>query len=139
MIINTRNTLTLAASVFLFIALINGLPYGYFTFLRFMVCGVAAYLWYLNYKKNNIPISTEEAKSFLKHKSPGVAVVISSIVRIIFGEWTFMFIAALFNPIIIISLTRAQWVPIDMIVGIFFVASLFLFKIDNKLENTKII
>ena len=104
---NTKNILTIITSGFLLFALTDGLPYGYFTLLRFVVCAVTAYLAYLAYKNKNESLWT----------------------------WIFGFIAILFNPIIIIQLKREQWNPIDLIVGLFLIASLFLFKIKEKLEN----
>jgi hypothetical protein len=40
-------------SVLLFAALLDGLPYGYFTFLRFAVCAVGFYLAYKVYEQDN--------------------------------------------------------------------------------------
>ena len=107
--INTKNILTLIASAFLFVALTDGLPYGYFTLLRFVVCAITAYLAYLAYEKNKDSL----------------------------WVWIFGFLAVLFNPLIIIQLKRAQWTPIDLIVGIFLIVSIFLFKIEPKSENDK--
>lgn len=109
---NTKIILTIIASIFLFISANDsggrhGLPYGYFTLMRFVVCAVTAYLTYLAYEKNNESL----------------------------WVWIFGFIAVLFNPIIIIHLTRMQWRPIDLIVGVFLVVSLFVFKINKKLDN----
>lgn len=101
--LTNRNILTIIASGFLFIALSDGLPYGYFTFLRFVVCAVGAYLAYLIYEENK--------------KSLWV--------------WAFSGIAVLFNPIIPIYLQREQWTTIDLIVGIFFILSIFLVKPRN--------
>lgn len=102
--LTNKNILTIIASGFLFIALSDGLPYGYFTLMRFVVCAVGAYLAYKTYEENE--------------KSLWV--------------WAFGFVAVLFNPIIIIHLQREQWMPIDLVVGIFFILSIFLVKIKNK-------
>lgn len=102
--LNNKNILTIVASAFLFIALFNGLPYGYFTFLRFVVCAVGFYLAYKIYEENKASL----------------------------WVWAFGGIAVLFNPIIIIHLQREQWWIIDLIVGIFFVSSIFLIKIKDK-------
>jgi hypothetical protein len=102
--LTNKNFLTIIASAFLFIALFDGLPYGYFTLLRFVVCAVGAYLAYEIY---------EDYKESL-------------------WVWAFGFIAILFNPIIIIHLQREQWWVIDLIVGIFFVLSIFLIKFKIK-------
>lgn len=95
------------ASVVLFTALFDGLPYGYFTLLRFVVCIVGAYLAYKIYEENKESL----------------------------WVWAFGLIAILFNPIIIIHLQREQWWVIDLIVGIFFVLSIFLIKIKNKMVD----
>ena len=103
--LTNKNILTIVASGFLFIALFDGLPYGFFTFLRFVVCAVGAYVAYKIYEDNKDSI----------------------------WVWAFAGIAVLFNPIFIISFERATWWVIDLIVGIFFVSSIFLVKVkDNK-------
>ena len=98
--ISNRNILTVMTSGFLFIALFNGLPYGYFTILRFVVCAVATYIAYKIYEDNSESL----------------------------WVWAFAGIAVLFNPIIIITFERATWTVIDLIVGIFFVLSIFTIK-----------
>lgn len=103
--LSNKNILIITASTFLFIALFDGLPYGYFTLLRFVICIVSAYLAYKIYKDNKESL----------------------------WVWAFGFIAILFNPIIIIHLQREQWWVIDLIAGIFFVLSIFLIKTKNKL------
>ena len=105
--LTTRNILTIIASAFLFIALFDGLPYGYFTLLRFVVFAVGAYLAYIVYEDNKQSL----------------------------WIWAFGFIAVLFNPLIIIHLERSQWIVIDLIVGIFFVVSLFALKIKDTAET----
>jgi hypothetical protein len=102
--LTNKNILTITASAFLFIALFDGLPYGYFTLLRFVVCIISAYLAYKIYEDNKESL----------------------------WVWAFGFITILFNPIIIIHLQREQWWVIDLIVGIFFVLSIFLIKAKNK-------
>ena len=127
--LNKKNVLTLAASASLFIALVDGLPYSYFTFLRFFVCAVTAYLAYLAYEKNKHPMSKVYMDKVLGLKNPATAIFIDTIFS---SEWVYIPIAVLFNPLMIIQLSRAQWVPIDLAVGIFLVASLFLFKTGSK-------
>jgi len=102
--LKNKNILTIIASAFLLIALFDGLPYGYFTLLRFVVCAIGIYLAYKIYEDNKESL----------------------------WVWAFGFVAILFNPIIIIHLQREQWWVIDLIVGIFFVLSIFLVKIKNK-------
>lgn len=101
--LTNKNILTLMAAGFLFVALLSGLPYGYFTLMRFVVCAVGIYLAYKIYKENKESL----------------------------WVWAFGFIAILFNPIIPIYLKRAQWEIIDLIIGIFFIASIFLVKIKK--------
>lgn len=103
--LSNQKTLTIIASGFLFIALFDGLPYVYFTLLRFIVCAVGVYLAY------NIH---EDNKGSL-------------------WVWAFAGIAVLFNPIIPIYLQRGQWMVIDLIIGIFFVLSMFIIKFKNKI------
>ncbi|HPS21468.1 MAG TPA: hypothetical protein PLO44_01525 [Candidatus Paceibacterota bacterium] len=96
--LTNKKILTIVASGFLFVASIDGLPYGYFTFLRFVVCAVGFYIAYKIY---------EEKKESL-------------------WVWFFSGVAVLFNPIFIIHLERGTWVIIDLIVGILFILSIFL-------------
>ena len=98
--LSNQKILTIIASGFLFVALFDGLPYGYFTLLRFVVCAVGAYIAYKTYEKDN--------ESLL--------------------IWLFGGIAILFNPIIPIHLTREVWWFIDLIVGGVFLLSIFKFK-----------
>lgn len=101
---NNKNILTLVASGMLFIALSSGLPYGYFTLMRFVVCAVGIYLAIKMYEENKESL----------------------------WVWAFSFVAVLFNPIFPIYLKRAQWEVVDLVVGVFFVASIFLVRIKNK-------
>lgn len=94
------------SALFLFIALFDGLPYGYFTMLRFIICFNSGYLALLSYNNN------KEIWSY-----------------------GFGVIAVLFNPIIPIHLTRGIWITIDSIVGVFMIISIFKLKIENKYEG----
>ena len=102
--LTNRNIFIIIASGFLFVALFNGLPYGYFTLLRFVVCAVGAYLAYKIYEDNKESL----------------------------WVWAFAGIAVLFNPIVLITFERTTWTIIDLIVGVFFVLSMFLIKRKNK-------
>lgn len=95
--LSNQKILTIIASGFLLGALFDGLPYGYFTLLRFVVCAVGAYVAYKTYEKDN--------ESLL--------------------VWLFGGIAILFNPIIPIHLTREVWWIIDLMVGGVFLLSIF--------------
>jgi hypothetical protein len=101
--LSNKNILTIIASGFLFIALFDGLPYGFFTILRFVVCAIGAYLAYKIYEYDNESL----------------------------WVWVFGGIAILFNPIIPIYFQRETWVIIDLIVGVFLLVSIFMLK-DNK-------
>lgn len=101
--LKNKNILTLVATGFLFFALSGGLPYGYFTLMRFVVCSVSIYLAYKTYKDNKESL----------------------------WVWAFGFVAILFNPVTPIHLQREQWEVIDLLTGVFFVASIFLVKIKS--------
>jgi len=73
----------------LFIA-IFGLPYGYYTFLRLAVTGMALY-----------------AAFGLLEKGSG-------------NFWVMLFIALLFNPLIPINLSKDIWMLINIITGSYF-------------------
>lgn len=87
------------ASVFLFIALVPDLPYGYYQILRWIVCACACFTAYVGMEKEI-------------HGWMGI----------------FAVIAVLFNPILPIHLPREVWQPIDVVVGIIFLCSLGLFR-----------
>lgn len=91
------------ASVLLFVALSDGLAYGYFTFLRFAVCAVGFYVAYSLFEANSDSL----------------------------WPWVYGAVGVLFNPFILIHLERETWAVIDLIVGIFFVLSAFIIK-DKK-------
>lgn len=105
--LNNKNILTLVATGFLFYALSDGLPIGYFTLLRFVVCAVSLYLAYKIYEENKESL----------------------------WIWAFGFVAVLFNPIIPIVLKRDVWESIDLATGIFFILSIFLLKKNNSVST----
>jgi len=100
-----KNIVAVVASLFLFAALIDGWPYGFFTILRFVVFTATAYIAWMAYGQR-------------KEK----------------WVWIFGFLAVLFNPFIIIHLNREIWSVIDLIVGIFMIISVFIFKLKNNPE-----
>jgi len=63
------------------------LPYGYYTAMRIIVCGAAAYIVYRHWNEDGI----------------------SSLWRVVF-----FVIIALFNPIIPIHLTKLIWQPLNV-------------------------
>lgn len=103
--LSNKNIFTIIASGFLFIALFDGLSYGFFTLLRFVVCAVGAYIAYKIYEGNKESL----------------------------WVWAFAGIAVLFNPVIIITFERSTWTVIDLIVGVFFLLSMFIVKEKNKI------
>lgn len=86
------------AAILLFWAL-DRHPYGYYTLLRCVVCGVTAYGVYyaLEFQKNG-------------------------------WAWTFVIIAVLFNPLIPLHLRRGTWQFIDLGVAILLLISIFLLR-----------
>ncbi|OHA64336.1 MAG: hypothetical protein A2843_02560 [Candidatus Wildermuthbacteria bacterium RIFCSPHIGHO2_01_FULL_48_27b] len=97
-----KNISLLIAAAFLFVALFDGWPYGFFTMLRFVVFASSAYVAWMAYEVQ-------------KEK----------------WVWIFGFLAVLFNPFIIIHLDREIWSVIDLIVGMFMIVSLFALKLDK--------
>lgn len=102
-----KNTALFIAAVFLFLALFDSWPYGFFTLLRFVVFASSAYVAWMAYKAQ-------------KEK----------------WIWVFGFLAVLFNPFIIIHLNREIWSVIDLIAGVFMIASVFVLKLDCKPSTT---
>jgi len=74
-------------------------PYGYYTFLRVVICASSAYMAYLGFDRG------KEG-----------------------WGWIFGIIAVLFNPLVPIYLTKEIWVVIDVIVAGVFLVSIFTLK-----------
>ena len=91
------NALCLTAAILLIVALAFHLPYGFFTFLRIYVCGVALYMAWLALQEEVVEWTV-----------------------------AFLLIAVLFNPIFKTYLSRPVWFPIDLIVAFAFVARMFV-------------
>lgn len=82
-------------------------PYGYYTFLRWMVFGTAAYCVFQAFERNH------------------------EIWLYIFGV-----IAVLFNPFIPIHLTRQIWAPIDVVTALLFLVSIVLIPARKAAPKT---
>ena len=78
-------------------------PYGYYTLLRFVVCGVTAFGVYF-------------AAEFKR----------------IGWAWIFGIIAILFNPIFPIRLDRNTWAIIDVGVAVILLISIFILKVSTS-------
>lgn len=98
-----KNIILCAAALFLFAALFDGWPYGFFTLLRFVVFATTAYIAWMAYEQQ-------------KEK----------------WVWVFGFIAVLFNPFFPIYLNRDLWSIIDLATGIFLIVSIFVLKFAHK-------
>lgn len=101
-----KNVAVLIAAAFLFLALLGGWPYGFFTLLRFVVFAASAYVAWMAYEAQNEK-----------------------------WVWVFGFLAVLFNPFIVIYLNREIWSAIDFIVGVFMIVSVFMLKLERKLNT----
>ena len=87
----------------LVLAIPEGWPYGYYTLLRFAVCGTSIYM----------------ALFALEHQKK-------------FWLWSCGFIALLFNPLIPIHLDKETWVVIDPSVALFMLVAIFILKEDKR-------
>jgi hypothetical protein len=101
-----KNIALLIAAAFLFLALFDGWPYGFFTLLRFVVFASSAYVAWMAYEAQ-------------KEK----------------WVWIFGSLAVLFNPFIIIHLDREIWSVIDLIVAVFMIISVFILKLKPHLTT----
>ena len=81
-----KNIILCTAALFLFAALFDGWPYGFFTLLRFVVFATTAYIAWMAYEQQ-------------KEK----------------WIWIFGFLAVLFNPFFPIYLNRDLWSIIERI------------------------
>jgi len=88
-------TLCIVCGILLLIAIPSWLPYGFYTFLRLIICAASLYIAY----------------TFYKSKLNGWMLVFGSI-------------ALLFNPIIPIYLNKKSWIVIDFTgMILFFIAA----------------
>mgnify|MGYP000007601677 CR=1 FL=1 len=101
-----KNIALLIATAFLFLALLDGWQYGFFTILRFVVFASTAYVTWIAYE--------EQKEKWV---------------------WIFGFVAVLFNPFIPIHLNREIWIVIDLVIGVFLLAMTFFFKLNGKLQE----
>jgi len=100
-----KNIAIVISVILLFLAMIEGWPYGFFTLLRLVVFGTAVYLSWLAYKS--------EKQGWI---------------------WIFGFIALAFNPLIPLHLGRDLWMVVDLLVAVFLIASIFTFKLPKDLK-----
>ena len=91
--------------VMLVLAVSSGWPYGYYTLLRWIVCLTTGYLAYEDYKR--------EQRGF----------------ALIFG-----IVALIFNPVLPVHLSKAEWAPIDLVVAGF----LFFYVMRGKSIRLKL-
>ncbi len=94
----------------LLVALAPGLPYGYYTLLRWVCCAVFVLLAYLAWSL----------------KKPA-------------GIWVLGFFALLFNPLVPVYLGREVWVVLDVIAAVVIAGSTwFLYSIGTKRQDQKV-
>jgi hypothetical protein len=93
-----NNRLLLIPAGMLLLALFP-LPYGYYQLLRFVTCGVSAYIAFTAYKWQKI-----------------------------WAAWLFGFIAVLFNPLAPIHFSRELWQYVDIICAVLFTVIAFVLK-----------
>lgn len=98
--IRNKNIASVIAILMLLLAIPSGVwPYGYYILLRWVITGVAVFVWWI--------ASELERKGW---------------------SWVMIGIAILFNPLMPIHLNKETWVIIDFIVAILFLASIFSIK-----------
>jgi len=102
---NTINIILKTIVAIMLIVALSDNPYDYYTILRWIVCGISAYLAYISY---------ESSQKFWM-----VLFIITGIV---------------FNPIYPIYLNRETWRYIDIGSAIIFVASIFTLKENNNIN-----
>lgn len=96
---STLIVLSAVAVLMLLAGIPTGLPYDYYVFLRWVICGIAVFSAYSSYE--------------IQKQSWALVMIV---------------IAILFNPIIPIYLSKSTWVIIDLIAAILFVSNIFLTK-----------
>lgn len=95
------------AFILLLAAVVWRLPYGFYTFLRIVVCGTSAYLAWFTWTR----------------RERGWCLI-------------FVVQTALFNPFIQIHLTRAEWRPVDILAaGVFAVWVAFALRTHRVIRD----
>ena len=98
-----KNIALLIAATFLFLALFDGWPCGFFTLLKFVVFVAMGYTVWVAYKARQ--------EKWI---------------------WIFGFLAVVFNPFIPLYFGRDFWIVVDFLVAIFLIISIFLFKFPKN-------
>ncbi len=88
--------------ILLLLAIVDGLPYGYFVFLRLIVCASAAYL------------------AVQAHEIEKVA-----------WSWIMGAVAVLFNPVLPLHMDRSVWQLLDLIAAMIFATSIGYIRIQS--------
>lgn len=88
------------AIIMLALAVVGGQAYDFYMILRVVVCVISAYSAYKINKLGGVVINQE------------------------FWLWSFVIVAALFNPIVPVHLGRGAWLVIDVATIVLFVYSL---------------
>ncbi len=101
-----KNIAIVISIAFLFLAIIGGGPYGFFTLLRLVVFGTTVYLSWLAYRSERQVLT-----------------------------WVFGFIALVFNPLIPLHLGRDLWRVVDLLVAVFLIISIFTFKLSKEIQD----
>lgn len=108
-IILSVNIYLLIVSTTTFVIGFFDLPYGYYTFLRLVVCSISAYTSYVYFSENK---------------------------KINLGFIVFGFFTLLYNPIIPVHLgEKSIWIVINIITVIVFLTS-FLFYVRNSRQQS---
>ncbi len=92
-------------SIFLLLAILDGLPYGFFSLLRLIVFFTNAYLAWLALKSKNL-----------------------------FWVWVYGLIVIVFNPIIPVHFGRDIWIIVDIFTAFLLIISIFIFKLPQNLK-----
>ena len=90
------------AAAFLFIGILP-LPYGYYTLLRFIACGVFAWAAIITFQRNESTL-----------------------------PWVFAILAIVFNPLIKIHFPKEVWMVIDFCSGLFLIMITNKIKIKRE-------
>ena len=98
-----KNIPILISVIFLILAVVGHFQYGFYTLLRFIVCGTTVYLAWLAYSNQK------------------------QLWTCVFG-----FIAVLFNPFIPIHFSTDLWRVIDLVVAVFLIVSIFAFRLTKR-------
>jgi hypothetical protein len=98
----SKNILLSIATILMVLAILGGLPYGFYTFLRITIFSISIYIVIILIKSDLLEFA-----------------------------WAYGFVGLLFNPLMPFHLGRSVWLTVELMTLVFFVYSIFKIDISD--------